>query len=353
MIPALLVGCFGTRASAAPEPKAAELPPVALKDLDLHRSWFKPMPAKDGDPICGALATDARRYFRSAGGWSQYAAADLAASTGLIRVLHPSENSTNAVTELRGLTDEPAQLVLDRPDQPRLFLYFSTGSQCDSTCTGQRLVLSDQRIVRGESNAQVTVQTPEADAWTLYRTSSGAWYTAGIVDQHLQLYALTSPQQWRLSCDMALAPYRLRQSLDPTARTALAAIDALFSAARSLSGKAQTQCSRNFGVQTLEPSLYRPWQWLDAGPRESYRGLLTSLEAKAIASSNERAAFDRYNAQLSASIDAVQRFYVQKFGWNTQVATRVAYDALTGAISGGLSTIAAGDSHCAKDVAGF
>jgi hypothetical protein len=58
-------------------------------------------------------------------------------------------------------------------------------------------------------------------------------------------------------------------------------------------------------------------------------------------------AFERYNIQLSASIDAVQRFYTQKFRWNTQVATRVAYDALTGAISSGLSPIAA-DSLCAQ-----
>jgi hypothetical protein len=340
MIPVLLAGCFGTRASAAPEPKAAELPLVTLTDLDLQRSWFKPMPAKDGDPICGALAIDARRYFRSAGAWSQYAAAELDAGTGLIRVLQPSEDSSTAVTELRGLTDEPAQLVLDRPNQPRLFLYFSTGSQCQGTCTGQRLVLADQRITRGESNAQVTAQTPEADAWTLYRTSSGAWYTAGIVDQHLQLYALTSPQQWRLSCDMALAPYRLRQSLDPTARTALAAVDALHGAASSLGARARANCSRNFGVQILEQALYRPWQWLGDGPRESYRGLLTSLEAKAAGDANERVTFDRYNVQLSASVDAVQRFYTQKFGWNAQVATRVAYDALTGAISSGLSPIA-------------
>jgi hypothetical protein len=354
MIHALLTMCLSAPAGAAPEPQAAQLPPVALKDLDLLRSWFKPMPAKDGDPICSALAADARRYFRSAGEWSQYATAELAAGTGLVRVPHPSEDSAQTAVELRGLPDDPAQLILDRPNQPRVFLYFSAQSDCDSPCKGQRLILSDQRIMRGESNAQLTTaQTPEADAWTLYRAPAGSWYAAGIVDQHLQLYAVTTPQQWRLACDMALSPYRLRNSLDPAARTALAAVDALHSAAQALGGEARADCRRGLSVQTLEQSLYRPWQWLDGKQGADYRQLLMSLEESAASGTDQRAALERYTAQIAASTDAVQRFYTRKFGWNTQVATRVAYDALTGAIGSGLAPMASRESSCVKDVAGF
>lgn len=211
------------------------------------------------------------------------------------------------------------------------------------------MTLSDQRITRGAAPPALSAQTPEAEAWTLYRAGSGAWYTAGIVDQHLQLYALTTPQQWRLSCDLALAPYRLRQSLDPAARTALSAIDALHSAARSLGA---SECRHDFAVQTLEQTLYRPWQWLREERRAGYRVLLTSLDAWAAANADRRAAVDRYNTQLAASIDAVQRFYMQKFGWNTQVATRVAYDALTAAIDSGLDSSVA-QAQCAQEAAGF
>ena len=75
--------------------------------------------------------------------------------------------------------------------------------------------------------------TPVADSWTLYRAGSGTWYAAGIVADHLQLYAITPSPQWRLSCDVALAPYRLRESTDPAVQSALKAVDAFGAAVGS------------------------------------------------------------------------------------------------------------------------
>jgi hypothetical protein len=353
MVPLLLTAGLDNRATAAAEPPAAALPAVALKDLDLHKGWFKPVPAKDGDPICATLATDARRYFLLAGEWSYYAAEELAAGTGLEQIAHSSEYAAHA--ELRSLPDQPGQLVLERPNQPRLFLYFHDRAQCDTSCNAQRLIVSDQRIADTQAVApDSTAQTPDADAWTLYRASTGAWYVAGIVDQHLQLYALATPAQWRLSCDVALAPYRLRASLDPSLHTTLGAIDRLYGSMQALSSAASSDCHRNSALKkALEQTLYRPWQWLYAGAHDDYRQFLDSLEVWSANGADEHAAFERYNAELTAGVDALQRFYVMKFGWGTPVATRVAYDALTGAIRSTAGPIAAPKMQCAKEVTGF
>jgi hypothetical protein len=335
---------YGAPASTA-EPAAA-LPPVALQDLNLHRSWFKPVPARDADPICGALASDARRYFLTAGDWPAYAAAGMAEGTGLVRIASRSGTATR-VAELRTLSDDPQQLILERPNQARLFLYFTAPPDCESGCDQKSLTVADQLITAQAA----TAQTPGAEAWTLYRAPSNAWYAAGIVEQHLQLYALTTPQQWRLSCDVALTPYRLRQSLDPTARAALAAVDALHASARSLD--AAVPCSRKPSVQMLEPALFRPWQWLDASRQEQRHQTQQKLTEWAEQGQQQRATLERFNTQLTSSIAAMQRFYAQKFGWTTQVATRVAFDSLSNAVLDGLGAPAPVGSGCVPEHTGF
>lgn len=342
LAPALLA-LYGAHARAA-EPAAAALPPVALQDLNLHRSWFKPVPARDADPICGALASDARRYFLTAGDWSEYAAAGMAEGTGLVRIASHTGIAT-PVAELRPLPDDPQQVILERPNQARLFLHFSAAPDCGTGCDLKSLTVSDQRI----APQVAAVQTPGAEAWTLYRASSNAWYAAGIVDQHLHLYALTTPQQWRLSCDVALTPYRLRQSLDPAARAALSALDALHASARPL--EAAMPCSPPLAAPLLETVLFRPWQWLDAAHQEQRSQTRRRLIEWAATGEEQRAAFERFNAQLTSSIDAVQRFYTQKFGWTTQVATRIAYDSLSAAVLDAMSP-PPDESRCLTERAG-
>jgi hypothetical protein len=173
----------------------------------------------------------------------------------------------------------------------------------------------------------------------------------GVVQAHLQAYKIRPPQSWRLSCDIALTPDRLRESTDRTVQTALKSVDALNVAIQGLSrgagdcGSMHTAFRWRQNVEdALHQALYRPWslRWPEnvrQGNVESdnsygdYPRILKNLETWSLGGLSEHRAFAIYRQRLAETSRVLGHFYSEKFSWPPDKSEKVATEALTTSVS--------------------
>lgn len=222
--------------------------------LNLKSPWFSPSSTIDADAICASILSGVREHFKSSDDWDSYPA-------------HSSELFIERI-------DNPRESPLIDSDGARLYAYFQNINGCGGACETAQVLVSDEPFPEGRfsrsdleslDDSQIA-STPQAPTWNIYKANSGLHYVVGVVDRHLQVYKVTAPREWRKSCDIALAPERLRDSTDLGVRAAVQSLDALNAAVHGLTrgagncGSMQTAGRWNALVEdSLEQTLYRPW----------------------------------------------------------------------------------------------
>jgi hypothetical protein len=219
---------------------------------------------------------------------------------------------------------------------------------CGGGCETISAIVSDDPS--DEKSKAVSVETPPAVSWTVYRSDDAGHYLMGVVEDHLEVYRLASPKDFKLSCNVALAPQDLEKSVDPDVIKVLKAIVALNDASKNVTRPDGYCGSGAFGyldqkylTRDLYFSLYRPWAVITAQSRrekkdinQEYQAIVANLYKWSSNGLNEQRAFNDYKERFSLAAAALAEFYEKKFGWQSNNATVIADTALMHAISQGL-----------------
>jgi hypothetical protein len=239
--------------------------------VDLRTAWFIPSSTVSAEALCPSILSDVKTKFASADEWDSYPLGTGDGFTDLTRISGPFQTSSGKDSTVQVLADNPREFVVSSPDGTRLFAYFRNSPGCGGACATEQVEVSEQESQKRPSSDRSSgdsqsAETPAAKSWTIYKAAGGEHYVIGVVDEHLQAYKVALPRKWKLSCDIALQPNRLRESVEPAMRNALKSLDALRLATGGLSrgagdcGSMHTaDCWASDLGDALTQALYRPW----------------------------------------------------------------------------------------------
>lgn len=332
---------------------------AATESPDLSHAWFEPMLTTKSDAICPDALAGAKKKFVSRAPWIEpfddVLGSQDSGQAGALQLVRWDDlerapvsdadlrtgNRTAASRENVIMTSGGMQLYV------RLFRRIGCGGACDS----HRLVVSDQAlpdVLPEVATSQFQfASSPHAVSWSIYRASE-SYYAVGIVEGQLQVYRITHPRVWALSCEIELVPPNVRESSDAATRQAVRSLEALENAVNDVGGGAGNCGSantdgrwRSYFHQALTQVLFRPWA---AGAHEQskyesensygdYDRNFDHLTNWSLTGVWERRAFAAYNAQLAATTQQLAEFYKSRYRWSDVESQRMAQSALKAAIS--------------------
>ncbi|MFH0780420.1 MAG: ankyrin repeat domain-containing protein [Pseudomonadota bacterium] len=310
----------------------------SLLEVDLTNSWFVPSLVLDADPVCGSFLAAAREEFES----TNYQYKNL---PGFKRSPGPFQNFDKSDPSIQLEDDDPHQFKI-KVDAATHYVKFVTHGGCGGACERDQLLVSDEKITGTQGKAS----TPSAPDWHLVKKSNGAFFALGNVDDHLQLYRIVSPQDWRLSCDVALKPDKPHEIRDNEVHSALKAVLSLNNRINALSGGAGDCGSmgtawrwKRFIEEGLIETLYRPWalaasrvnNYYSENSYGDYPRINESLKLWSLGGINQYKAYASYQTQLNETVGILAQFYSKQFGWSEKVSSETAWSATTNVISDG------------------
>jgi hypothetical protein len=336
--PLLAVACllFGFAVHAA-EPREATPAKV----------WFTPSLSVRTAPMCDVALKAARKHFMSSDPSDGPLDFD-----GFTLVALPYSGETKSDPKVEIDEQNPNHVTLKQPNGQVLHLSFLRNPGCGGACESQTLLVSgepiDDALEYNPGNDPKLASTPPGE-WPIYKDQDGNYLAIGNVDGHLQVYALTTPEKWRLSCDVVLEPPDTHQSADVGVKNATAAIDALRAAAAELSRGAGSCGSSGtdwrwaqYQAHALAEALYRPWGVkLPKSTIESLNSygdwprIVEGLKQWSLTGPVEYSAYKNFETALPLSISRIAPFYRHAFGWTAEQSKTMAEQALTSALSRG------------------
>lgn len=290
-IATLSLGIHGSVASGAPA-------------LDLSRAWFEPSLTTNNDPVCAGVLARARKKFLSDAPWIEY-------SGGFGNVLSPESNQPGVLEpiQLGALDTEPVwevdtgrggrvarfrdNIVVTSADT-RLYLQFLSKWDCGGACESQRLVVSDRALPFSLPEVPTQdlpfVSTPVSSSWSIYKGPRESYYAVGIVERQMQVYRVTHPREWALSCEVSVEPINARESSDPSTQAVVRALDELEGAVQGLARGAGNCGSLGTARrwvrdvhESLTQSLFRPWAIREVqAAQQAITATVTTIETLSI-----------------------------------------------------------------------
>lgn len=304
--------------------------------------WFKPKLTINSDPYCSALLSATHAKFVSDD-------SDYESLVGFTRIEGPFQNTKKHNLKIEYLADDPRQFVLKTHNGTKLFGYFLNHGGCGGACETEQLLISNKKFIKDEIDERSAASTPVSPAWNLLEDSKGALYAQGMVDGHLQFYRIVSPENWHLSCDIALKPDKPQEIADPEIQPALKSIKSLIRRTGGLSrgagncGSMGTAWRWQREVEArLYETLYRPWALAalksDHASENSfgdYPRIEPDLYGWSVGGIGEYHDFKRYKTQLAQTTKVLADLYAKQFGWSMSRSLKLAQLATTNAISQG------------------
>jgi Ankyrin repeats (3 copies) len=318
--------------------------------LDLKSAWFMPSLKTSADGMCESILSDVQLHFKTSKHWEGNSDGSGEYFTGLKKIPGPFRNGMGSDPTVRPVADDPRTFVIDSSRATRVYAHFQNQIGCGGACDMEKVLVSERRLTQSESeNPALFGSTPNARAWTIYKSrKSGNHYIIGIVEDQMHVYKISTPKNWRLSCEITLMPKNLRGSNDLDLQAAASAIDTLNAAVLGMSrgsgdcGSAATAVRWRDRVQhALNQTLYRPWALRDDRDHSSensygdYDRIHEQLNTWSLEGLSEYQAFAAFETQLQQTRAELGRFYTKKFGWSSGISDSLAHDALKYAVSSG------------------
>ncbi len=244
--------------------------------------------------------------------------------------------------------DNSLSFTFTTPDGKRALLSLERNSGCGSACDTFYAQISDKPD--NGSEKPLLPKTPLAISWSVYKSDDGNRYLVGVVNDHLEVYRLASPKDFKLSCSVALAPQDLQKSDDQDVTETVKVLQALKVASDGMAHTGGYCGSGAWGYlhkealeRTLDISPYRPWEliaardFLAAHGMQRYEEAAEGLRTWALGGISERRAFDEYEQRFATAATTLTKFYTKKFGWQPNEAETIANSVLKHAIGLGFS----------------
>jgi tetratricopeptide (TPR) repeat protein len=327
---------------------SSPLTAAAAPTVDLSRAWFTPSLAVNQDEICGEILSATRTKFSSSSSWRHL---EDEAFPRLTRIPGPFENSVPGDSVFQPDTDS-RRFILSERGGHKLYIYFQDNNGCRGACDSQQVWVSEEPLPDDGSDwtahSSQRRTTPAAEAWVIFKSDRGHYYLLGIVNGREEVYKVTTPKAWLLSCAVTLAPEHFTESERPSMKEAVRAIEALDDTVAAMAG-GEGPCGngaspirlwRSDTRETLYQTLYRPWAIVslssDAPSENSYGNysrIWPSLVDWSLGGPGEHRAISRFQTQLGQTTGTLAHFYRDNFGWSEKPATDMAHNALINAVS--------------------
>ena len=295
----------------------------------LAKAYFLPRLQTDSDPICKPLLAGARRWFMSS----------------------DAEFSPDSATGLSGIDDDPSAgqdnkqtsyTVTDSRGR-KSHVIFNTVRGFGGADDQISVNVSD-----GAGTSEDSVDTPNEDAWTLYRSQDGEHYLLASDAQSIQVYRIAPPSEWRVSCRIATVPAdgEIVADKGPVVVAALAAVESVEKLSTGLA-RGAGDCGSSGAAYyfheakaaALERSLYRPWVLRPSSESpvrgSDYSVAIEQLKEWALSGVGEYDAFLNYQTAFAAATPRVSQFFREKFGWSGDKADETARDVVGYAVTEG------------------
>jgi hypothetical protein len=291
--------------------------------LDLAHAWFEPSLTTNRDPICATAFASTKAKWASTERWDDY--------DGDALGLEESEPDS--------LVRESGTIILTSGSTELNVRRVRHGG-CGGACEAYALAVSDNALPDSAT-------TPVSRWWSVYRIGEHH-YAAGLVEKQLQVYRLTRPREWALSCEIQVEPIEVRQSTETATQIAIRSLDALEAAVTGVGGGSGSSCGSlatnarwtSYFHDRLTQTLFRPWavKELDRGYRSEnsfgdYERTVAHLQTWSLTGLAQHAAFAAYQAQVAATISELAAFYEKKYRWSRVESERMAQSALQAAIA--------------------
>lgn len=311
------------------------------------KPWFMPHLTTDADPLCASLLTEVRKQFMTKVEWEAHDQLQL--KFGAYRpVLQTGRGGVEDDASIQSDPSDWRKLIFSLPDGGRSFVFIDHFIRCGGGCNTDLLIVLDRPHDPRDYKYAARRETSEANSWTVFNLgNNGGHLAVGLVADHIEAYRIASPEKFRLSCRIAIAPEKQDWSDEQEQRT-MKAVEALSAASKQLSrggaycGSAATSFRWENSIEhSLRQAVYRPWVMLtrDVGSSANswgdYEQIAAQLEEWSLGGLSEHDAFQRYQEQFASTEGALADFYRTKFGWPKEQALETSHKTLRYAISGG------------------
>jgi hypothetical protein len=321
--------------------------------LDAKHAGFGPKLWVNAEPACSVFLAAARAGFQSteALGPMPSSMEDSFKASGL-RLVDLSSSPYKEDASEEADNEDVSSVVVNGT---RLFLRFQTQNGCGGACESSAVLVSSDPTglkARGRESSDSPIATTEYsrdESWSVYQDKRGAYYIAGISDDHLLAYRIADPKDWHVTCDVSLVPtdeFLTQSSVAPT----VGALSDLELATEKLTGGGGGSCGSmrtpDRWAQTMHHALleavYRPWASRSLGEPASkntygdYERDFDNLVQWSFSGLYEYNALSAYRKQFEVTSRQLARYYEAVLQWPAEKASFYADQNLKNAISQGI-----------------
>lgn len=306
-------------------------------------AWFKPQLKESNDAICDGLLADATDKFFSVMPDSEFYDFYKLKNRGVHSIQNLKLLGGQEVSELQAYGTT-------------FYLHSYRHPGCGGACEAYQSLVSPTPYSADADRSFLSKQAalaPPADSYDYliaqsetkipYLLVSGDYGTA---KHTLKTYKLSEQGQWKAACVISFKP-DLSTASQQGLRDVKAAVQQLEQAANNMRlgagycGSMHTHL--RWGAlltEKLEQTLYRPWSVKSAGTYHGnafglYEHVIENLKIWSLTGIQAAQAFDMYSKQLIDSKQEMAKFYRHSYQWSEPYASKMADEALTGAVAYG------------------
>lgn len=315
--------------------------PALAKGVDVQTSWFKPLLTENNDPVCESLLGDVRQKFFSD---TSFFEAYGIQGHGYLQTGEILDWEIEAGLGSSEITAYGKTYYLDYLRHP------GCGGACE---TNQPLVPDKPFPEQGDYAYRQTLATvaPPADSYeyTIARRIRDEVYLFVVetTGRSISIYRLAREGRWQPACRVATAPEHMTEAAPVKNDKVVDSLQALQQKVLGLMrgagdcGSMATHWRWQGDVRSaLQTVLYRPWalRERETGPDDdgSYENDMSNLEQWSLLGTSEYRSFQEFKAQMAETTRQLAAFYQKANGWPQEMSTKMATDALKGAVSVGV-----------------
>lgn len=316
---------------------------VSQPSISPEMAWFKPQLIENNDAICDSLLADATDKFFSEVPDSEFYSFYKLRGRGVHNIKGLKLLGGQEVSELQAYGTT-------------FYLHSYRHPGCGGACEAYQSLVSPTPFSADADRSFLSKQAalaPPADSYDYlvaqsetkipYLLVSGDYGTA---KHTLKTYRLSEQGQWKAACVISFKP-DLSAVSQQGLRDVKVAVQQLEQAANNMRlgagycGSMHTHL--RWGAlltEKLEQTLYRPWSVKSAGTYHGnafglYEHVIENLKIWSLTGIQAAQAFDMYSKQLIDSKQEMATFYRHSYQWSEPYASKMADEALTGAVAYG------------------